>query len=626
MIKLLDENTISQIAAGEVIERPLNIVKELLENSIDAKSTRIIIEIEDGGLENIIITDNGIGIEKDDLKLAFVRHATSKIDNINDVLNVKSYGFRGEALSSIGIVANVKIITKQKNDRLGYEIEDNFGVITKISECAAQDGTKIIVKNLFDNLPVRKKFLKSGSVEGSRIADIVEKIALSKKDISFKFIQDRVEKFSTSGDNNLKNIVYTLYGKNVYENVIDIDYNYGGIKITGVIGNTSLTRNNRNEEIFFVNGRYIKSNILYKSIEEAYKPYLMQHKFPFSVLNIDMGDGLVDVNIHPQKLDVRFSDDNKVYQAVYEAVRHFLSNISLVHHEHLVYDDIGSNNKNLNSNIDIINKNTSNSIFDNNFDNNVKHDKEIDINNIKSIKELNNEKQLFASDNINDNNDEVEEKKDLIEHINEVNSDFIIDNKKNKNDLIDNYIYIGQLFKTYILIEYKDKFYIIDQHAAHEKIYYEKFMKELDEQNVISQKIMPIVITLTSLQHQVVEENILEFKKAGFDIDYFGERDIIVNSVPYNILDIGKKELLLEMIDDFSKNKSANMYDSINDKIASIACKKAVKGNNNLMDIEAKQLIKDLFTLDNPYNCPHGRPTIIEFNKYEIEKKFGRIV
>ena len=606
MIIQLDENTISKIAAGEVIERPLNIVKELLENSIDAGATRIIVEIEDGGLDKIVITDNGSGIDKNDLGLAFVSHATSKINNIDDILDVKSFGFRGEALSSIGIASKVSIISKTADSKVGYIVEDNFGEISDIKETASSDGTKVIVSNLFDNMPVRKKFLKSGSVEASRIYDIVEKIALSHQDISFKYIQDGVEKFSTSGDNNLKNIIYTLYGKSVYENVLDVNSNINGIKIVGVIGNTSVTRNNRNDEIIFVNNRYVKSALLTKALEEAFKPYLMQHKFPLAVLNVIVTNGLVDVNIHPQKLDVRFSDESKIYTAMFDSVSNVLSNASLIHHEH-IDDSIVEFNDNKNS---IIEPKPYKAV-------------EINIDDIKSYKETkeSNDNANKIDDNIKAiSNDNLKQQNLFDELLN--NGSELIKDTLSKNE----YHYIGQLFKTYILVEYNNKFYIIDQHAAHEKIYYEKFMKELNSQDVISQKIMPLVITLNSIQHQVLEENVMYFKKAGFDIDFFGERDIIVNSVPFNILDIGKKELLLEMIDDFSKNKSLAGYDSINDKIATIACKKAVKGNNVLLDVEAKQLIDDLFSLENPYNCPHGRPTIIEFSKYEIEKKFGRIV
>lgn len=645
MIRLLDKNTISQIAAGEVVERPLNIVKELLENAIDAGSTRIIINIEQGGIKRISINDNGSGISQDDLPLAFKPHATSKIQNIDDILKIGTFGFRGEALASIGTVSKATIITKKEDDINGYKIVDNFGEISEIEIVASTNGTNVIIEDLFEKIPVRKKFLKSPSVEANKIMEIVEKIALSHKEISFKYISDGRERFATAGDNNLKNIIYTLYGKEIYNNVIPIDNVKNNIKISGLIAMPIISRNKRDDEIFFVNNRYITNNVLYKAVEDAYSPYLMQHKYPLVVLNINMNGSEIDVNVHPQKMQVKFANSEIVYSIINETVSNALKNLELIHTE--TFDDsneqenfstnitkqienINQYNKTYNNpmfNTDNTNK-TNDEKVNNNYDINEIKKNAIDINSIDSFSDLINNKSINDTNNNDLSNFEgnnVLDKNDTI-NINIDNNVFVSDDKFIKSKINEDYKYIGQVFKTYILIEYKDKLYIIDQHAAHEKVYYERYIKELDKNEIISQKIIPIVITLTPTQFETVKNNLIEFNKSGFSIDLFGEKEIIVDAVPFNILKIGKKELLLEMIDDFTMNKGITGYNSIKDKIATIACKKAVKGNNELTKEEAIALINELFTCDNPYNCPHGRPTIIEFSNKELEKKFGRIV
>ena len=591
MIVKLDKETIGKIAAGEVIERPLNIVKELVENSIDAESTRISIEVFNAGIDKIIVKDNGVGFLKDDLKLAFVSHATSKIKDINDIYSIKSFGFRGEALYSIGIISKATIISKREDESVAKKIINNCGLVSEIQNCQGNNGTVIIVEDLFKNVPVRKKFLKSEKVETKLIHNMIEKIALSHKNVSIKYVEDGIEKFSSSGDNNLKNIVYTIYGKEIYDNLLDIDYNYNGIKASGVILRPQITRNNRNDEIFFVNKRYVKSDIFFKAVEDAYREFLMQHKFPFAILNLDIDYDVVDVYVHPQKLEVKFTDTQMIYNTIFDAINKKLKTTNLIVNDTIIDEDVI---------LDIDNKK-----------------KEEKIDELKTL-------DYYIED-------VKKEKSDVSNY--EKNTVFDKINDKNLNapkdffyDLINNFNYVGQIFDTYIIFEYDDKVYFIDQHAAHEKINYEKYINELNMNTVVSQKIMPYIISLTSFQKETVEENIEYFKKAGFEIELFGDNDIIIQAVPYCIIEIGRKELLLDMIDNFSKEKNIYEYESINDKIATISCKSAVKGNHKLLDIEAKKLIEDLFKLNNPYTCPHGRPTVIEFTKYEFDKKFKRII
>ncbi len=616
MIKILNEETINKIAAGEVIERPVNIVKELIENSIDANATRIVIKIAEGGIKNITVTDNGFGIDYNDMKSVFLSHATSKINNINDIYQISSYGFRGEALFSIGIASSAYIVSKTEKSNNAYKISNQYGVLSDVLISPGVDGTTVSINDLFNNMPVRKKFLKKNTVEASLIKDMIEKMALANPNISFKYVEDDIEKFSSSGDNNLRNIIYTLYGKEIYDNTFLINNNYNGIKINAIIGKPSLYRNNRNDEIFFVNKRYIKNDMIKKSVESAYKPYLLMHKFPLSIINIDILQDTIDVNVHPQKLEVRFTNENLVYEAIYNTIKNELEKSNLI-----------LNDGDYESNPMFITKKED--------------EEEIEISNIKSLSDYddNNLQKTYKKENDERiyNKPYIENKKNNIENNNSKNNNsnnneknipniIFNDDKKLKSDILNNYKYVGQVFNTYIIIECKDKIYIIDQHAAHEKINYEKFLMQLNSGIVETQKIMPIILTLTTAEYETVTENMEYFKKAGFHIELFGDKDIIVDSVPLVILSIGRKELLMDMIDNFSKEKTLFGYDSINDKIASISCKTAIKGNTKLLDIEVKKLIEELFSLDNPYNCPHGRPTIVEMTEYDFQKKFKRVV
>ena len=614
MIKVLDINTINQIAAGEVIERPVNIVKELIENAIDAHANRITIEIENGGIDKIVVKDNGDGFEKDDIALAFVPHATSKIDKIDDLNSIFTYGFRGEALASISLVSKVTLITKQRTNNIAYQIISDNGKLSDITETSAADGTKIEVCDLFKKIPARKKFLKSASIEAAKIYDIVEKIALSRKDISFKFVSDKRERFSTAGNNKLNNIIYTLYGKDISDNLIEIDKTIDNIHLSGVLGKPQINKNNRNEEIFFVNGRYVKNEILHKALEEAYKEYMMQHKYPFSVINIDLDGKFIDVNAHPQKIEIRFSNNLDIFTILKNAVSETLKNTILISTQAVGVDEnVGGEQ--------------STGLFS--------IDRPcINITDLQSLNELesNKEKDLDIEDNFERIfNSSKTTQKSLYEYFNDTNSDVgaKFTSPIAQNELVSRnraYTYLGQLFNTYLIFELKDKVVFVDQHAAHEKINYEKFVSMINTGTIKTQKIMPIVITLNAFQYNCIKDNINDFRDIGYDIEFFGDKDIIVEGVPQNLLEVADKKFLEEMIDSFSKDNDLSHYDSIKDKIATISCKASIKANQRISENEAYNLIEKLFTLKNPYNCPHGRPTMIEFTKTDFDKRFKRIV
>lgn len=609
-IKILDDKTISKIAAGEVIENPASVVKELVENAIDANAKHIVVEIKDGGTSLIRVSDDGVGFEKDDIELAFLQHATSKLTDISDLENIESFGFRGEALASIASVSKVTLISKRKNDKntFGYKYFVDSGNKSNIEQVAANDGTSIEVRDLFKNIPVRKKFLKGNSKENALVEDVLIKFALVREDISFELIIDGKRKFYSNGDFNLKNVIYSLYGKEIVSNLIEVDDDYNDIKVSGYIARPIIARNTRNDEIYFVNNRYIKDKTISKAIEGAYEEYLMQHKFPLVILKISIDSSKVDVNVHPKKMEVRFSNDEYVYFAIYNVIHSALKNQNLIHDEKLVnetidkYLDIDSSNEELSDNTRLTEYINSDS--DNNISLNIDT-----MPSMSSVIKKDLSEGLKLSNLYNKLSNNFEEKP------------FI------QKSLSEDHKYIGQVFNTYILVEFENKLYIIDQHAAHEKINFERIMKAYKEGKVLNQKVFPsIIIKLTPIQYDAVMSNIEDFKKIGYEIESFGDNDIKVDSVPYNIFNIGNEKLLMDMIDSFADDKNKEQYDSIVEKIASISCKKAIKANYILSENEVKQLLRDLFSLDNPYNCPHGRPTIISLSKQEFEKKFGRIV
>lgn len=631
-IKLLDKNTISKIAAGEVIENPASVVKELVENSIDANAKNIKIEITGGGTELIKIIDDGDGIYKDDLELAFTEHATSKLKNIEDLDSITSFGFRGEALSSIAVISDVKVTTKRKdnNSNFGYRY-----VVNKINkqndpnifEVASNNGTIIEVRNLFYNVPVRKKFLKGNIKENGLILDTVIKSAIARPDIAFNLIIDGKVRFNSSGDYSLRNVLFSLYGREIVDNLIYIDDIINDVKVKGFIAKPIIARNTRNDEIYYINDRYIKSKTISNAIENAYEEFLMQHKFPLVVLKIYVDGKKVDVNVHPKKMEVRFSSDEYIYYAVYNAIHKKLNSLELIHEENIdnsirldVDNNVDNNRYDVEiKNNDIIDKKSYYNDIENDVDkDNTKITKHLNVDDLPTLGDRHNNK-LSSGFNLSNFFQNLKSDNNTSEKYTETS--FI------KTTLSDDHKYIGQIFGTYILVEYEDKLYIIDQHAAHEKINFERIMESYKNGQMLSQKIFPsIVLKLTPVEYAAVVNNIDSFYKIGYEITTFGDTDIKVDAVPFNIFNIGNEKLLMDIIDSFADEKNKEHYDSIVEKIASISCKKSIKANYILSKEEVKQLLRDLFKLNNPYNCPHGRPTIISLSKTEFEKKFGRIV
>lgn len=645
MINILDKDTIDKIAAGEVVERPASIVKELLENSIDAGSSSVTVEIKNGGIDLIRITDNGCGISSDEVKKAFLRHATSKIVSDKDLISIKSLGFRGEALSSIAAVSKCEMITKTRDELTGVRYYIEGGNEVEYEEIGAPDGTSIIIRDIFYNTPARRKFLKTASTEGAHISELVEKLAMANTEIAFKFISNGQIKLQTNGSGNLKDIVYQLYGKEISKALCNVDYEKNGIKIKGVVARPEVTRSSRNLENIFVNGRYIKDNIISKAVEDGFGDRLMQHQYPFCALNFDLNG--VDVNVHPRKMEVRFSDRNFVYDNTKEAVEEIFTTQSAVrevpvgktsnekkvfvntpepfenkrrdmsqipekilqnNYEDITKDTLHSTGSDDEIKWRVPKENMYNPKDDMSFikDENTKRVYS-DINNLsnKSIKEVN-------IGNIDDANPNGIKPSQL--------SFFESESKKYMK-------VIGQVFDTYWIVQLENEMYIIDQHAAHEKVMYERLLKESKANKLSSQMINPpIIVTLTDLEQNVLKEHMDEFRGIGFDIEEFGGKEYKINAIPNIFPSIPKAELFNEMLSDSTNYDVISPSELILAKVASMSCKAAIKGNMRISLLEANELFDELLSLDNPYNCPHGRPTVIKMTKQEIEKKFKRIV
>ena len=628
-IHLLDPNTIDKIAAGEVVEKPASVVKELVENAIDAGATALTIEIKGGGIDSIRITDNGMGIEKADVKNAFLRHATSKIEKADDLQTVKTLGFRGEALSSISAVAKVEMITKTKDSLLGtrYVIEGAKEV--EFSEVGAPNGTTIIVRNLFYNVPARRKFLNSPITEGGYIADLVEHIALSKPHISFKFIHGKDVKFHTSGNNDLREIIYRIYGKETAEALIPIDYSHSLMHITGFLGKPSLNRGSRGFENYFLNGRYIKSKVIYSAIEEGYKEFLMQHKFPFTVLHIETKPEQVDVNVHPTKMDVRITEEKEFYDsiknAIYNALKEseLIPSVSLVEekeekisYKESIPEPFEAKRIEKSKVCEEAPKYSENSEKYGNLQEKLQKWEEghilgEDISKLLAKNEKKPSNIIKAKDHI------------IVEKPVQMN---LFEEKLLTKDAKEEYQILGQIFDTYWLVAFKDKLFIIDQHAAHEKVKYEELMAKFEKKEIISQTLNPpIIVSLSAKEEAVLKTNLEVFENLGFGIEEFGGNEYALRSVPMDLYGYDKQQLFLNVLDELCEDDNKGTL-TIEQKIASMSCKAAVKGNNRLSKDEMVALIDQLLELNNPYHCPHGRPTIISMSKYEIEKKFKRII
>lgn len=640
-IAILNQETIDKIAAGEVVERPCSVVKELVENAIDAGSTAITVEIKEGGISFIRITDNGCGIERDQVAVAFYRHSTSKIRSAEDLLTVKSLGFRGEALSSISAVARVELITKTYDELTGtrYVIEGSKELSNE--EIGAPDGTTFIVKDLFYNVPARRKFLKTAQTEGSYISDMVEKLALSHPDISFKFINNNQTKLHTSGNGNRKDIIYHIFGREISSSLLDVKHECEYFKVEGFIGKPVITRGNRNYENYFINGRYVKSNILSRAIEEAYKSFLMQHQYPFTVLYFTFFSEL-DVNVHPTKMELRFDNNNEIYVELCDTIYAILSHKEMI--PEVPVDSTPAPKKIVHEykepipepfekrRINEVRAAESRSVYGQSVTSAAKApavNEQLTDNTSKLQTAKASAAALVAgtgnSVELAPETSTAYEPAQVVTGTQQTLGDydkvFLTESSKKQFSII------GQLFKTYWLIEFEDKLYIIDQHAAHEKVLYEKTMARLANKDFTSQRISPpIVMTLDAKESEMLEKYRPQIEQFGYEVEHFGGKEYMISAIPDNLFNIDMKDLFIEMLDDFSNATGRQTPDIITEKVASMSCKAAVKGNDKLTLPEINKLIDELLSLDNPYNCPHGRPTIISMSKYEIEKKFKRIV
>ena len=573
-IVLLDDLTINQIAAGEVIERPANVVKELVENSIDAGATSITVEIKNGGKTFIKIIDNGKGISKEDIPNAIERHATSKIKTIEDLEDTYTMGFRGEALASIVSVSKLTIISKTSEDELGLKVVAEAGDIISAEEIGCKDGTTMLVENLFFNTPVRYKFLKQDAAEFKYIKDFIQKTALANLNISFKLINDGKQVFSSNGNGNIKDLVYVLYGKECSENIIDVDYSEDGVKVTGIIGNTLMAKENRKDQIIFLNKRNIKNQMLTNSADQAFKGGTGIGKYGFFILNLEMPASYYDVNVHPTKKEVRFKDESSIYRIFYHAIKSSI----------LSKDFLGNNENEVNKKEYVENEFK---FLTNHFggeSNNITR-----INNVNKIKDEQNDQDLIHRD----------EKRKV------------------------NYKYKGILFRTYIVIEIGDEIYLIDQHAAHERLLYEKIKANYKTNLTTNSQMMlvPEVYDLTHKEIEFVKNNLEMFKNIGFDIELFGENSVKISGLPDIDYRVNSKNVFLDTLDEMITNERSSSKDIEERFIATVACKAAVKANMDLEPQEVDNLIQNLLTLKNPYTCPHGRPTTIKFSKEEIDKK-----
>lgn len=706
-IAVLDQQTIDKIAAGEVVERPSSIVKELVENAIDAGATAVTVEITDGGKKMIRITDNGGGMERDQVPLAFLRHATSKIEKVEDLEHIASLGFRGEALSSIAAVAQVELITKTPSALSGVRYVINGGVQESLEDMGAPEGTTFLVRNLFYNTPARSKFLKSDTTEGNYVSTLMEQLALSHPEISFKYIQNKQVKLHTSGNYNIKDVIYNIYGRDITKALLEVSYENDFMKIEGFVGKPEISRGNRTFENYYINGRFVKNRIIAKGIEDAYKGFLMQHKFPFVSLHIQMEGNDLDVNVHPSKMEVRFARGTEVYDAVYETVHKALTTREMIQTvpfgkeepvkklssvvkpgdvpepfetrrraEMPEYRTQVANTVNRTSNVSIKGNDRTVSapdtamdkkqissystfprgtitmaeqavreqkiyqtkdpftkaeekLFEGTINDKNIHEKQPDAMQVN----MSQKETVSVNKNVVDSNENAETCDESAERVQEVEKEQkpqqleLFEEKLLAPESRSRHQLIGQIFDTYWLVQFEDRFFIIDQHAAHEKVYYERFVKRFREQTIESQYLSPPLIVSLNLQEEaLLETNRKYFEDFGFEIEPFGGKEYCINAVPTNLYGLDEEELFLEMLDNLASEKDKDPLGIFASRLATMACKAAVKGNHQMSVQEANMLIDELLTLDNPYHCPHGRPTIISMTKTELEKKFKRIV
>lgn len=717
MIKVLDQNTINKIAAGEVIEKPSSVIKEIVENSIDSGATAVTVEVKGGGLSFLRVTDNGAGIKKDEVKLAFLRHATSKLVTVEDLLSISSLGFRGEALASIAAVAQVEMITKTADDVTGLRYQIHGGKEISSEEIGAPGGTTIIVRNLFYNTPARKKFMKTDATETSYIYDLMCRICMSHPEISFKFIANGTDKLFTSGNGKLRDIIYHIYGRDITSNLLEINAENDYMKISGYIARPCISRGNRSFEGYYVNHRYIKSAVLTKAIEDAFRTFVMIHKFPFTEINFQVRPDLLDVNVHPTKMELKFANSQDIYSFTYNAIRETLLFKELIPDvapgkdpkpETFKQRDVGkapeafenkrreaivraeertvpqsqpeqhrptepqnqpeqlrsavtqtspqqlcpiepqTSSQPVHPVIEIIDETSSSNnkgsdVIDNNkmekpAGNYIYADRNNDLERaIVQNRNVVNESPAYTApvparpsvtaatqdSTVSAASDAayIEEAGKKYVQQDMFQEKFLTKEARAKHRLI------GQLFKTYWLIEYDGKFFIMDQHAAHEKVKYEELMENYKNKKIYSQYLMPpAVVTLSAAEIEFLHENMEMFEALGYQIENFGGREFKLNAVPDNLFGLDGRELFIDFIADASSSAKKVTIDTFIHKLSTMACKAAIKGNTEISFKEADALIDQLLKLENPYTCPHGRPTVISMTESEIEKKFKRIV
>ena len=700
-IQVLDQITIDKIAAGEVIERPASIVKELVENAIDAKATNVVVEIQEGGISFIRITDNGSGIAREDVPNAFLRHSTSKIRSVEDLTHVASLGFRGEALSSIAAVTKVELITKTREETFGTRYIIEGGQELSLEDTGAPDGTTFLIRQLFYNVPARRKFLKTAMTEAGHIQDLLMRLALSHPEVSIQFINNGQEKLRTSGNGKLKDVIYSIYGREVAASLIDMDYDKGGLHMTGFLGKPSVSRGNRNFENFFVNGRYVKSSMISKALEDAYRDFVMQHKFPFVVLHFQIDGEDIDVNVHPTKMELRFQKQQEVYNTVYEGVHRTLLEPELIpvvevpepKRQEPVEEaspfllkpkakadtrpapqpaakqstaPAGSPSKEPveknedyflqkmrervlsyhNKNAQIIKtaeeKPSEANMIQESGNYHIEETKKLPFSEGDTMKNAADTDSIRKSEAARSAVKEelpvekaeaiqrtsVQETVPCPEPAGTAKQMNLFDEKLLRRETKAQYTLIGQVFDTYWLVQFQENLYIIDQHAAHERVLYERTLREMKNREFTSQYLSPpIILSLSMQEAELLKTHMDRFQRIGFEIEPFGGDEYAVRAVPDNLFSIAKKELLMEMLDSLADGVSGNMTpELIDEKVASMSCKAAVKGNSRLSAMEVDTLIGELLELENPYHCPHGRPTIIAMTKRELEKKFKRIV
>ena len=684
-IQLLDQNTINKIAAGEVIERPSSVVKELVENAIDAGANAVTVEIKEGGISFIRVTDNGSGINKDEIDIAFKRHATSKIKSIEDLITVSSLGFRGEALASIAAVSQIELITKTKKSLTGTRYLSEGGKKISVEDIGAPDGTTFIVRNLFFNTPVRRKFLKSAATEAGYINSLMQYLSLSRPDISFRFINNNQNKLHTSGNMKLKDIIYNVYGRDITANLYEVNSAAENIRIEGYIGKPFVNRGNRVYENYYINGRYIKSSIINRAIEAGYKGFIMPHNYPFTVLHFTINPEIIDVNVHPTKMELRFSNNEYVYNFVYDTILSTLKGKELV----AEVEADGQIMQKLNKEKELEIKETKAAFG---IDRTEETKKTVQLkqepkseSKIEPKPELKSESKIEPKPELK-SEVKIESKPELksevkIEPESESKSELKLESTRTielqkampdetktrlpepfetrrseamvkedeqkyqaevkvkpeqlsmfKDKLLDednkdNYRIIGQLFDTYWLIEFEDRFYMMDQHAAHEKVLYERMMKKIREKHIDTQMIMPpVILTLNMNEEEVLKQNMQVFTKMGYEIEEFGGSEYKVTGIPAGFPKLDYRQMLMDLLDGLMSEGRMTDMDILTEKVASMSCKAAIKGNNKISYKEAEELMDELMKADNPYNCPHGRPTLIVMSKYDIERKFKRIV